>query len=254
MNPLDRIQSYYEDFTSTDRELAIYFINNPHTLVTKTTDFISKETKTSKAAISRFCKKIGYSGYSEFRYDLSRFLVGHNSELDIETTYNDSIEAITHIYSSYIEQINQFIDNETMTKLAKDFLNAKHVKIIGINRSFNSANQLKLRLLRMGYDSDAICDDQTISDTLNIMNKDYFVLVFTTTDNTRFYSQNLKELEKNGGKLAVVTMNRNLPIQKKCDYYITLPRISKDSSMSFLDDQPIFMIFIEILLNYIART
>lgn len=254
MNPLDRIQSYYEEFTATDRELAIYFINNPHTLVTKTADFISKETKTSKAAISRFCKKIGYSGYSEFRYDLSRFLVGHNSELDLETTYSNSIEAITSIYSSYVAQINQYIDDSTMTKLAKDFLNAKYVKVVGINRSYNSANQLKLRLLRMGYDSEAISDEQTIGDTLNIMNKDYFILVFTTTDNTRLYSQLLKGLEKNGGKLVVVTMNRNLPIQKECDYYITLPRISKDSSMSFLDDQPIFMIFIEILLNYIART
>lgn len=254
MNPLDRIQSYFDDFTTTDKELAIYFINNPHEIVTKTTEHISKEAKTSKAAISRFCKKIGYSGFSEFRYDLSRFLVGHNSELSNEETYKNSIEAITSLYSSYIDQINQNLDNEILTSLANAFHNAKRVKIIGINRSFNSANQLKLRLSRMGYDSEAIQDGEVITDSLNIINEDCMFIIFTTTDNTHFYSSCLNNVEKNNGKIVCITMNKNLSFQKKCDFFITLPRISKDSSLSFLDDQPIFMIFIEILLNYIART
>ena len=253
MNPLDRIQSYYDDFTSTDKELAIYFINNPNDVVTKTTDYLSKETKTSKAAISRFCQKIGYSGFSELRYDLSRFLVSRNSSIDKETEGKDSIEAITELYSSYINQLNTFLNDEILHNLAEDFLKASKVKIIGLNRSFNSANQMKQRLNRLGYDCEAINDTQVINDVFSIMNKDCFYIIFTTTDNMRYYSTFINSIDKKGGKLVCVTMNQNLSFKKKCDYFITLPRISKDSSMSFLDDQPLFMVFIEILLNYIVK-
>jgi len=253
MNPLDRIQSYYDDFTSTDKELAIYFINNPHEVVTKNTDYISKETKTSKAAISRFCQKIGYSGFSEFRYDLSRFLVSRNDETSIEIEHKNAIESISDLYVNYINQLNNYLNDEVLQNLSKDFLEAKKIKIIGLNRSFNSANQFKQRLNRLGYDCEAINDIQGINDVMNLINKEYFIIMFTTTDNMHFYSPLINSLDKNGGKLVCITMNQNLTFKKKCDYFITLPRISKDSSMSFLDDQPLFMVFIEILLNYIVK-
>ena len=253
MNPLDRIQSYYDEFTSTDKELAIYFINNPHEIVTKTTDYISKEAKTSEAAISRFCQKIGYSGFSELRYDLSRFLVSRNAEISREVEHKNTIESISDLYINYINQLNNYLNEDILQNLSKDFLKAKKVKIIGLNRSFNSANQFKQRLNRLGYDCEAINDSQGVNDVFNIMNEEYLFLIFTTTDNMHFYAPLINSLDKNGGKLACITMNQNLTFKKKCDYFITLPRISKDSSMSFLDDQPLFMIFIEILLNYIVK-
>ena len=253
MNPLDKITAYYSELTATDKELAFYFTLNPHDVVTKNTEIIAREAKTSKAAISRFCKKIGFSGYSEFRYELSRFLVSRNDQVENEEE-KDPITAITDLYSEYILDIRNYVTAEQFNALAKDFLCHQKVKLIGLNRSFNSACQLRQRLLRMGYDnSEAIDDHESMNDIFNLMDKDYLLVIFTTTDNTRTFSSVLSGLEKSGGKLAVITMNRNLPFRKNCDHFIVLPRISKDSNMSFLDDQALFLVFIEILLNFIAK-
>ncbi len=254
MNPLDKINAYYPELTATDRELALYFTANPHDVVTKNTEIIAREAKTSKAAISRFCKKIGFSGYSEFRYELSRFLVSRNDQVENEEE-KDPITSITDLYSDYIKDIRNYVTADQFNALAVDFLKTPKIKILGMNRSFNSAAQLRQRLLRMGYDnSEAVGDRDSMNDIFNLMDKDYLLVIFTTTDNTRTYTPVLSGLEKNGGKLAVITMNRNLPFRKNCDHFIVLPRISKDSNMSFLDDQALFMVFIEILLNFIAKT
>ncbi|MBQ1878342.1 MAG: MurR/RpiR family transcriptional regulator [Erysipelotrichaceae bacterium] len=253
MNPLYKITAYYSELTATDKELALYFAANPHDVVTKNTEIIAREAKTSKAAISRFCKKIGFSGYSEFRYELSRFLVSRNDQVENEEE-KDPITAITDLYSDYIRDIKNYVTSDQFNALASDFLACPKVKIMGMNRSFNSACQLRQRLLRMGYDnSEAVGDRDSMNDIFNLMDNDYLLIIFTTTDNMRVYSPVLSGLDKNGGKLAVITINRNLPFRKNCDHFIVLPRISKDSNMSFLDDQALFLVFIEILLNFIAK-
>ena len=69
-NPLDQIQSYYEDLTKTDKDIAVYIINNPDDVVTQSMDFLVEKTGSSKSALSRFAQRIGYSGYIEFKYEV----------------------------------------------------------------------------------------------------------------------------------------------------------------------------------------
>ena len=36
-NPLDRMQSYYSDFSRTDENISVYVLNNPRIVATSTT-------------------------------------------------------------------------------------------------------------------------------------------------------------------------------------------------------------------------
>lgn len=60
------IESVYENFTTLEKNIADFFINN----VDKDEDFsainISKKLHVSKATLTRFSKKCGYTGYREF--------------------------------------------------------------------------------------------------------------------------------------------------------------------------------------------
>ncbi|MGN1406275.1 MAG: MurR/RpiR family transcriptional regulator [Erysipelotrichaceae bacterium] len=252
-NPLDKLLLYYDEFTKTDKEISAYFINNAHDVITgMSAEQIARATNTSKAAISRFCKRIGYSGFSDFRFDLARALVSGNDSSNVVDDVNPVI-TISNLYSQYILDIQRMLNLEELNNVAKLIVSSNRIKIMALNRTFNSALQFKQRLNRMGIDSEASNDSIVFGDFISIMQSDDVGIIFTTTDNTNSFGKYVKNMYERKCKIVIFTMNPNLPFKNKVDYYIALPRISKNTSMSFLDDQPIFMVFIEILLNLIAK-
>lgn len=251
-NPIDQIQSYYEELTKTDKEIAIFIINNPRDVVTQNMDYLVKQTNSSKSALSRFAQRIGYAGFTEFKYDMGRFLVssgGFNQEEDI-----DPIHKIARTYSEYILKMADSLDPKQLDRIASVFTEAENVKIFGINRSHNSAEQLKQRLTRIGFTNISSEGDQAvINDYLGSAKDNDVFVIFTTTDNTKFYTPRLKEIRNKKCKIICFTANPSLPFRKQCYEYVVIPRISRDSYASFLDDQAVFLVFIEILMEAIAR-
>lgn len=61
-----------ETFTTNEKRIADYLRMNLEAAVYMTIEELAKETYTSHSAIIRFCKKIGYSGFKEFRFELGR--------------------------------------------------------------------------------------------------------------------------------------------------------------------------------------
>lgn len=251
-NPLDQMQSYYDDFTKTDKDIAVYILNNSQTAATISTEDLAKIIHVSKSALSRFAKRIGYSGFIEFRYTLSRFLVSENAAGGTEGEDGNALQSIIASYENYLTQMSETCDVHSIQKIAKAVVKADRIKIVGSNRTYNSALQMKQRLGRMGFDSEAVCDLITLADACAIVGKRDLVILFTIHDSVR-YDKYVKQCKERGCTVVCVTMTQDLPYRKLCDTYVVLPRISRDSKVSFLDDQPLFMIYIEILLAEIAK-
>lgn len=251
-NPLDQMQSYYDDFTKTDKDIAVYILNHSQTAATISTDDLAKTIHVSKSALSRFAKRIGYSGFIEFRYTLSRFIVSENAVGGTADENGDALHTIIGSYQNYLTQMEEHCDARMIQKIAKAVVRADNIKIVGLNRTFNSALQMKQRLGRMGFDSEAINDLITLADATAIVGKKDLVILFTIHDSGH-YDRYVKQCEEKGCHVICITMMQDLPYKKLCDTYVVLPRISRDSKLSFLDDQPLFMIYIEVLLAEIAK-
>lgn len=250
-NPLDRMQSYYSDFSRTDENISVYVLNNPRIVATSTTEDIARAIHVSKSALSRFAKRIGYPGFNEFRYDLSRFLISRNSvEKDDET--KPALIAITDTYQQYLSLMAKQCSEEQITRIAQEIAAARLIKIFAVNRSFNSALNFKQRLGRAGYDSEAVCDTTTMSDAVNILGKDD-VAVFITIRNKIKYDSFVRALYEKGCPVICITMSQDLSFKRYCREYAVLPRISRNSSMTFLDDQPLFLVYLETVLAELAK-
>ncbi|MCR5795738.1 MAG: MurR/RpiR family transcriptional regulator [Solobacterium sp.] len=252
LNPLDRIRSYYEDMTKTDREIAAWIMDNPRDAARSTIGALAEYTHTSKAALVRFSTRIGYNGFAEFKFDLSRYLVSRNASQTETSAEADSFHAITDTYTEYIKRIPECFDREDLDRISDLLIRSRRTKIFGVNRTFNSARQLKQRLLKIGIDAEAVCDTTDMSDTCEMLTEEDLLVIFTITDNAGIYNDHVVTAAGHDCPVICFTMTPALPFKKMCSHYIVLPRISRDSSISFLDDQAIFLVFIEILLNTAA--
>lgn len=117
MNIIDLIQEQSSSYTKNEQDIACYIINHPTDAGRYTIEKLAVETNTSKAALIRFAKKLGFSGYSEFKYALNRFLVSNNAE--VSTNYHeDSPVSITNIYINALQEFNKYITDEQLHSLA----------------------------------------------------------------------------------------------------------------------------------------
>lgn len=249
ISPVQRIHTYQNEFTKTETELMEYILTNLHTVATNSIDHVAEDSGISKSAFVRFAKKIGYSGYAEFRFELSRFLISNNTESsDVKVS---PIQAIPDLYCSYIQEIPTHINMDQVRKTAHLIQNSKRIKIAGSNRSFQSARQLKQRLGRIGYDSEALQDTVDISDAADMYGPEDLFIIFTISGKGHYESV-VHTLHERGCPIVCITMSQILPYRNLCTDSIILPRIDKDSSISFLDNQVIFFVFIEILLKVLV--
>lgn len=249
MNPFERLDFYKSNYTKSEKIIYEWIKKNPSTVVKDSIESLAEEISTSKAAIIRFSKKIGYSGFTEFKFELSRYIISGIRENKNENM--DISRSITSLYAGYIKQINDFIDLKNIKTIAKTLSNARRVKILGKNRTGLSALQFRYRLTKIGFDAEAITDGILMNQMQESLTKGDVVLIFTTRAEDLQYYELIKNISKNGVTTIVVTCTETKLI-KQSNYHILLPSIENASTSSFLDNQTIMFVFIEILLAELA--
>lgn len=249
MNPFERLDFYKSNYTKSEKIIYEWIKKNPSTVVKDSIESLAEEISTSKAAIIRFSKKIGYLGFAEFKFELSRYIISGIRENKNENM--DISRSITSLYAGYIKQINDFIDLKNIKTIAKTLSNARRVKILGKNRTGLSALQFRYRLTKIGFDAEAITDGILMNQMQESLTKGDVVLIFTTRAEDLQYYELIKNISKNGVTTIVVTCTETKLI-KQSNYHILLPSIENASTSSFLDNQTIMFVFIEILLAELA--
>ncbi len=252
MNPLDLIQSQYDNFTKTEKNIAVHILNNPRDFARSSIDYNVTALAVSKAALIRFSKKIGYTGYVEFKFDLSRFLTSNNFGSNDTQEKNSSIDIVSQGYCSYLEQMSSYIDQTTLKNIVKRIKSANKLKIFALDRTSLSALQLQMRCLKIGFDIATISTRVAMSDLAALMDKDDLCIIFTVKDNGKTYAPIVDILASTSCEIAVVTMTPQLSFLKKCDHVITLPPVSS-SYGNFIDEQLLFFAFVEVLIYELSR-
>ena len=253
MNPIDLIQSRFDTFTKTEQTIALFILNNPDQFARHPIDTAVKDTGTSKPAMIRFAKKLGYNGYSEMRFDFSRFLIS-TSFSNPETPSGDdkTISDITSSYIKFIEQINSTLTIDEVKTMAKRIVNAKRCELFAINRTALPAQQLYMRGLKIGLSLNVVDQIALMGDVVDFSQPDDLIIIFTVRDNAKSYEPLVDTLSSKNVPVILVTMTPSLAFANKCTQVIALPPVFGGYA-KFIDEQTIFFVFVEILLHELAN-
>lgn len=248
MNPFDNM--YQSKNKLTKSELAVYnqIYNNPHLIEKSSILDLEKHIQVSKSAILRFCKKIGYSGYSEFRFEVIRY--GHS-----EVVLNSKLEgqklfvSIANLYSSVISDIASAICEEDLVKLVGLIKKASRVFAVGFGKSGLLAHKLKFNFIRLSLYIDAIDDIVLVKDMEKVVRKNHLAIFFSESGNTPDILLGMQKVKDTGANVVLITNNAHAAAKEYADCTICLPSISV-AKESLLDSQTVTYSFIEILTAY----
>lgn len=212
---------------------------------------MSAEIKVTKTTILRFCQKMGYSGYTEFRYDCVKYVNSLNNAEDTVNRENDKIINVEKIYIDTIKLMHYTLNDEIIKRLVTLIKDARRVRCVGEINSAVTCLQLKYALAMYGIDAEVLSSPAEVKAIDLAATKDDLILMISVTGKSETIKEALALQENNCCKIALVTMNAQSHLENEVDAFILLPSVATLKNKSLLDSVPIFSVFVEILLHYI---
>ena len=175
MNPFEKIELKKDTFTK--KEMIVYNIlqKNPDLILRGSITSLAKDYQVSQSTITRFCQKIGYDGFNEFKFDVFR------SEKQGRQEQNNNLSTIDS-YCRLLNILNENIDNEMMERFAKSIIHADTIIVTGSHKSSLPAKMLQYNLFKIHKKVIFLATDE-FHDIDQIANKNDLVVVFTNRGN-----------------------------------------------------------------------
>lgn len=210
----------------TPRELEIYEIvmSNPLSVVTSTTAQIAAKYNISQSAFSRFCQKIGFGNFNEFRMALAMTMGTNNTGQPKAKKEAQEISDTSYDLKHMITVTREYITDAILDSLCQKIMQASIVYTTGSALSSLPAQLLEFQLILTGISSHYIPSGREV-EILNVTRDTDLVILFSAVNPThQNFCAGLRTVasEKKPHTL-LVTSSRKHPLSGMVDEVIQLP-------------------------------
>ena len=196
----EAIRLHLDDLTGLEKDIAAYFLQEADQCQDLSSQALTQTLHVSKAALTRFAKKIGYQGYRELIF----YVTSHRQE---EQLIEGAIasQKVLRDYEKVLSFASQAPSDLQPLQIAQLIEGAERVYFFGKGSSGLVARELKLRLMRLGVVCEALTERDSFAWTTSILDDKCLVIAFSLSGQTRSVIQSLKQAKKQGAKTVLVT-------------------------------------------------
>lgn len=244
------IDLHFEELTELEQEIARYFLQVDTIVDDLSSQQVTQKLHVSQAALTRFAKKCGFTGYREFVFQYQHQA---NKQDTHSHKHSPLTKRVLRSYSIMREQTQDLIDEEQLERVAQLIDDAERVYFFGTGSSGLIAREMKLRFMRLGVVCEALIDRDGFAWTTSIMDEDCLVLGFSLSGTTQSVLDSLLDAKEMGAKTILFTSAPNKNSQAYTETVLVashsqssyIQRISAQLPMLILTDL-IYAYFLEI--------
>ncbi|GIP63624.1 RpiR family transcriptional regulator [Virgibacillus pantothenticus] len=237
---LDEVLLKYQTLSKTEKKVADYVINNSQHLLNIHIKELASKISVSVATITRFCKKIGVSNFVEFK-----ILLRDAVEETIES--NEAIEKVAQVYNSVIKSTHSVATVNDYELVSNWIQNANRIHIYGIGSSGLSAEELKIRLSRMGYSVDTHTDSHAMVINASILTKNDVVIAISSSGQTKEVIDSVQLAKSKGARVVTVTNFSETSLAKQSDIILYTASVQHYQTKGFMNSQLSILICLDII-------
>ena len=153
---LIRLRERSAQFSCTERGIAERILSDPQLVVDLSVHELAQKTFSSPSTIVRMCAHTGYSGYKEFRRDVTYELARREQDLrgkKQEIQHTDSLEQIINKITDAnilsLEETRELMDVEVLRSSVEVIRRARVIYLFGMGASLCAAKDAYLKFLRL---------------------------------------------------------------------------------------------------------
>ncbi|TLQ09001.1 MurR/RpiR family transcriptional regulator [Marinilactibacillus psychrotolerans] len=233
-NIFTRIYSNRSNLTATENEIANYILDNPKETSESTITNLSKKIGVSEASINRFCKKIGFKGFNEFKISVAQD--SYYRKMQDKKRAASSIhfsETLSFDYTELINITSENINQELLQNLATEIKQAGNIYIVAFAEAHTVAVHLHYQLLMLSIPSMIITDLSLLKIIAHKCDDNDLFFIITESGNSKELNKLIENAKQNMPKLYVLTSYESSNLTKLATNSIIIPnRLSlNDSSL-----------------------
>lgn len=240
------IDLHFEELTELEQEIARYFLQAETIQDDLSSQQVTQKLHISQAALTRFAKKCGFTGYREFVFQYQH----QASKPDTHSHKHSPLtKRVLRSYSIMREQTQDLIDEEQLERVAQLIDDAERVYFFGTGSSGLIAREMKLRFMRLGVVCEALTDQDGFAWTTSIMDENCLVLGFSLSGTTQSVLDSLLDAKEMGAKTILFTSAPNKNIQAYTETVLVASH-SQSSYIQRISAQLPMLILIDLIYAY----
>lgn len=240
------IDLHFEELTELEQEIARYFLQVDTIVDDLSSQQVTQKLHVSQAALTRFAKKCGFTGYREFVFQYQHQA---NKQDTHSHKHSPLTKRVLRSYSNLREQTQDLIDEEQLERVAQLIDDAERVYFFGTGSSGLIAREMKLRFMRLGVVCEALTDQDGFAWTTSIMDENCLVLGFSLSGTTQSVLDSLLDAMEMGAKTILFTSAPNKNSQAYTET-VLVANHSQSSYIQRISAQLPMLILIDLIYAY----
>lgn len=210
------IKSHQEEMTELELDIARYFLSPEAQQHSLSSSRVTELLHVSKAALTRFSQKCGFTGYREFIYHFNEETKSQKQQ----SPHDELTQNVLRRYQHVLQATENLAKDDQIKEVANLITQADRVYFFGKGSSGLVASEMKLRFLRLGVICEALTDQDGFAWTTSILDKSCLVIAFSLSGTTRSIIHSLLDAQEMGAKTVLLTAQ---PDAIKDDFTEILP-------------------------------
>ncbi|GAB3123485.1 MurR/RpiR family transcriptional regulator [Glaciibacter psychrotolerans] len=260
---LARIDARLPEMSGTMRRIAEFLLENPQSPLEGTIGDLAKESGTSAATVTRFCRLLGYAGYASFRVSIAteagRAAARETWTTDIGRAFgpdDSATEVLSTLMNSHIRSLQEtasIMDLPAVKEISRRIAQSTHVDIYGVGGSAILAAELQARLYRIGINCHCWSEVHEGLTSAAIQNTDCVAIGISNTGRTKETLQMLKQARRAGALTVAISNNPHSPLVELADRQIITSVFERFLQPDDLSAKHVQLMVLDLLYLLIAQ-
>ncbi|MEF2968207.1 MurR/RpiR family transcriptional regulator [Paenibacillus sp. M1] len=245
-----KIVSQTQKLTFGENQIANFVIHNPEFITRNTITAIANEIGVSETSINRFCKKVGFKGFNDFKIAFAQDAFYREMQAKKkERREINAIDALALDYNELIVNASALITEEQLRRVVDILKGARRIFLFGLFDSFLAAIALKNRLSIIGIMSEAINDSRAMKIAAAQCTSEDAVVVFSRSGSTKEIVDAVTLAQVNQVKTIAVTCYDSSPITENADVDIIVPDKISVSNSALMSNHITFLFVVDLIMS-----
>lgn len=246
------IRSHINSLTKSESLVAAYVLQHASEVIYYSITDMSEKVKVGETTVIRFCRKLGFRGFQDFKLSLAQDLVTLDDTVnDDSIEENDSIEVLSgkiiRSYNNILGETLKLVSASNYNKAIDLLEETENIYLFGVGSSGVIAMLAANSFTRIGKKCVVQTDAHFQAVTATLMTKKDVAIGISVSGSTKDTINNLKLSKEGGAKIICITQNARSPITQLSDVELLMSARENPMQGSALSSKISQLAVIEIL-------
>ncbi|MDQ0204276.1 MurR/RpiR family transcriptional regulator [Pectinatus haikarae] len=215
------LRSSYDNLTKSERRIADYILANAKNFIEQTVSDIAANTGSSEITVSRFCKKLGFSGLQGLKIALAREIFSPDEtvyqDISVDDNYDILAGKIFKNISDGLQDTLKLLNFKDVESAVELLSKARRIVTYGFGNSATVCRDIETRFIRFGIPVQAYCDSHQQFTSASLLNENDAVIAVSHTGESIELLESVKIARKSKAKIVAVTSYARSSLAKLAD-------------------------------------